>query len=370
MPGQFQHLCLHLRNEGHKIIFISKKNGNLIHSILDARYELSRPPSKQIHHYLRTFEDNILHGQAVFRMLQKILAEGNKPDFIIGHSGWGETLFIRDILPNVPILNYWEFFYNPTGQDLDFDPEFRVGVDGVLARRVSNAATLITWAASKWGITPTKWQLSTYPAEMQANISVIHDGIDTETVRPNSLTTFALKDGRVLKFGSKVVTFISRSLEPPRGFHIFMRAISAIQRRHPDADFLIVGGDGISYGAPLPNGETYKARLLKESDIDLSRVHFTGHVHTPVLRAIMRISMVHVYLTYPLVLSWSVLEAMASECLVIGSRTAPVQEVIVDGENGFLVDFFDKEALIEKIDEVLLNPALILTSEDWLVNQS
>ena len=188
-------------------------------------------------------------------------------------------------------------------------------------------------------------------------MSVIHEGIDTDAIRPNPEATFTLPDGQVLRPGMKVVTFVARNLEPYRGFHVFMRAIPEIQKRHPDAHFLIVGKDGVSYGRQLPEGETYKKRLLDEVAFDLSKVHFTGHLQTREFRAVMHVSAAHVYLTYPFVLSWSLMEAMSSGCLIIGSRTRPVQEVIQDRQNGLLVDFLDRAALVDRVDEALSEPA-------------
>ena len=319
-------------------------------------YKNSREVNPDIHPYMKTFEDAVLHGQSVFRSIQNLLDKGFRPDVVIGHAGWGETLFVRDALPDVPILNYFEFYYNAVGQDVNFDPEYPSNTDSQLALRVKNSVALLAHAATDWGMTPTQWQFSTHPPAFQANMSVIHEGIDTHAIRPNPDASFTLSDGQVLRPGMKVITFVARNLEPYRGFHVFMRSIPEIQKRHPDAHILIVGKDGVSYGRQLPEGETYKSRLLDEVAFDRSKVHFTGHLQTPDFRAVMHVSAAHVYLTYPFVLSWSLLEAMASGCLIIGSRTRPVEEVIQDRQNGLLVDFFDRTALVDRIDEALSEP--------------
>ena len=356
MPAQFLHLCLYLRDRGHNIVFITRNKQNQIGKVTKLMYATSREPKSDTHPYMKSLEDGILHGQAVFRSIKNLLSKGFRPDIVIGHAGWGETLFVKDALPDTPVLNYWEFFYNALGQDVGFDPEYASSIDSILSLRIKNSVALLTSAGSDWGLTPTQWQYSTHPAGMQAKMSVIHEGIDTQAIRPNPEAVYRLPNGKELRPGMKVVTYVARNLEPYRGFHIFMRAIPEIQKRHPDAEILIVGQDGVSYGAKLPEGDSYKKRMLAEVSFDENRVHFTGHLRSPEFRAAMHVSSAHIYLTYPFVLSWSLLEAMASGCLVVGSRTAPVQEVITDRENGLLVDFFDRATLVERIDEALSKP--------------
>ena len=357
MPAQFLHLCKYLRSRGHSVYFITKNKTNMLNGITKVMYKTARDPSKDVHPYLRNFEDAVLHGQAVFRSIDNLLKRGFRPDIVIGHAGWGETMFVRDALPDVPILNYFEFYYNSVGQDVGFDPEFPANLDSQIALRVRNSVALVAHAGSDRGLTPTLWQFRTHPAALRADMSVIHEGIDTDVIRPNPEATFTLPNGKVLRPGMKVITFVARNLEPYRGFHIFMRALPDIQKRHPDAEVVIVGQDGVSYGRPLPDGQTYKQHLLDEVSIDRSRVHFTGHLRSPEFRSVMHVSAAHIYLTYPFVLSWSLLEAMATGCLVIASRTQPLEEVIEDGHNGLLVDFFDRATLVDRVDEALSNPA-------------
>ena len=356
MPAQFLHLCQYLRDRGHRVAFITRNVQNQIGNVIKVVYKPTREPRADAHPYLRSFEDGILHGQAVFRSIINLKAKGFTPDIVVGHAGWGETLFVKDALPDVPLLNYFEFYYRAHGQDIGFDPEIETNTDSQLSSRIKNSVFLQAHAGCDWGLTPTQWQFDTHPASMQSRMSVIHEGVDTERIRPNPAATFTTESGKVLRAGQKVVTFVSRSLEPYRGFHIFMRALPAIQRRHPDAEFLIVGAEGVSYGAKLAEGDSHKKRMLKEVSFDPSTVHFTGRLEWERFRAAMHVSAAHVYLTYPFVLSWSMLEAMASGCLIVGSRTAPVEEVIRDGQNGILVDFFDIGGLVDRIDEALSHP--------------
>ena len=234
------------------------------------------------------------------------------------------------------MLLYCEFFYRARGGDMGFDPEFPPNAEKILRLRVMNAPLLMSLDASDWGMAPTRWQQKQFPAPYAERMSVIHDGIDTDLVTPGSEPR-----------DQELITYVARNLEPYRGFHVFMRAIPEIQKRRPNARIVIVGGDEVSYSPRLPAGETYRQRLLREIDgkADLSRVHFTGRIPYAEYLELLRRSSVHVYLTYPFVLSWSLLEAMSAGCLVVASRTPPVEEVIRDGENGLLVDFFSTEQI-------------------------
>jgi glycosyltransferase involved in cell wall biosynthesis len=253
---------------------------------------------------------------------------------------------------------YCEFFYGVEGRDVGFDPEFpETGTDGHVALHLKNAATLLGLADCDTGLSPTAWQRSTFPDFYQDKIRVIHEGVDTDVAKPASDAVFRLSSGRELRRTNEVVTFVARNLEPLRGYHIFMRALPRIMRERPDAEILIIGSDQTYYGGPPPSGKTWKSIFLDEvvDQIDTNRVHFTGQVpYHDYLRA-LQISSAHVYLTYPFVLSWSLIEALSVGCLVIGSDTGPVREVI-NGENGILVPFFDHKQIAERVIEVLAQP--------------
>lgn len=283
------------------------------------------------------------------------------PDVVVGHPGWGETLFVKDELPDARLAVYAEYYYRAQGLDVGFDPEFREkDPDAAHRIRLKNTHLLHALAAADAAVAPTRFQRDVHPAAFRDRIKVIHDGIDARRFRPNPASTVRLEGaGVVLRAGDEVVTFVARCLEPCRGFHVFMRALPRILRARPRARAVIVGAEGTAYGAPSPTGRSWKGIFLDEvrDRIDLQRVHFVGRVPHAVLTQLMQVSAAHVYLTYPFVLSWSMLEAMSVGCLVIGSRTAPVEEVIRDGENGVLVDFFDHEALAGTVIDALADPA-------------
>ena len=210
--------------------------------------------------------------------------------------------------------------------------------------------------AADMGQTPTQWQRSGYPAVYQPKLYVTHEGIDTELVKPDPTARLSLPElGIDLTRDDEVVTYVARNLEPYRGFPQFMRSLSTILEQRPKARVLIVGGDEVSYGHKLPEGQTHKQHMLDElgSSLDLKRVHFLGKLPYSTYLKVLQVSRVHVYLTFPFVLSWSMLEAMSAGCLVVGSKTAPVEEMIWDGENGLLVDFFNPTEIAEHVIEVL-----------------
>jgi glycosyltransferase involved in cell wall biosynthesis len=279
---------------------------------------------------------------------------------IFGHSGWGETLFLKEVWPKARLLVYPEFYCNGTGSDTGFDPEFNPpSFDGAIMARARSAHLGQAMLHADAALLPTRWQASSFPPAVQHMIDVVHDGIDTARIRPDPTASVTLQAaGLVLRPGDEVLTFVNRNLEPYRGFHIFMRALPAVLQARPQARVVIVGAEGTSYGGPPPGGGTWKQALLAEvgSQLDLGRVHFVGQVPHATFVALMQVSRVHAYLTYPFVLSWSLLEAMAAGAPIVASRTPPVEEGVEDGVSGRLVAFFDVPGWSAALTEALTNP--------------
>lgn len=357
-PGQFRHLAGHLasdpRNQVVAICQPQAPRHPLVRNTIV--YKPARRPGQGTHHYLRTMEDGVLNGQAVAKVLLKLKKAGFTPDIVIAHPGSGEALYVKDIYPKTKLLSLFEFFYHADGADANFDPEYPLSLDGRARIRTRNALHLLNLDACDAGVSPTHWQKSLHPPEFHSAISVIHEGVDTDMVRPNPTQKFPLPNGKVLTRQDEVVTYVARNLEPYRGFHQFMRGAEEICRRRPNVEIVIVGGDDVSYGQRLPKGQTYREKLLQEISIDHERVHFLGKLPYASYLSLLQVSSAHVYLTVPFVLSWSMLEAMSSGCLVIGSDTTPVREVLGHGKNGLLVDFFSPKQIAEAVNDVFVHP--------------
>jgi len=357
-PGQYRHIIGTLAAQpGNRIYLISQTPADPIegvHRLVYAKPE--RPPGLNCHPLTIDVDDAIRVGATVADVCRKLRDDGVRPDLIVGHGGWGETLFVKELFPEARLLSYFEFYYHAKGVDLDFDPEFASVFIGADRLRARNAISLMAFDGCDWGNTATRWQRSRLPDALRERVSVLHEGVDTRKVRPNSRATFTLPD-RKLKLGcdDEVIRYVARTLEPYRGFHIFMRALPRILRRHPRAHVLIVGEDGVSYGALPPVGATYREMMLKEvgRKLDLDRVHFLGKLPYERYLRVLQISSAHVYLTYPFILSWSFIEAMACGCVMIGSATPPVLEVLEDRMNGLTVDFFSPRQVADRIDEAL-----------------
>lgn len=362
-PGQFVHLAPALSARGHDVIGLTAETNRRASpaAVLRYRHEVKPFPHDEWR-IAAHFADQARRGERTARAAMQLKRNGYYPDIVYGHAGWGETLFLADVWPDARHVGYAEFFYNRIGQDVGFDPEFDGNFEhSVLALRARQASQLLALETVQRAISPTVWQASTYPDHIRGKITVIHDGIDALHIRPDEGASVELMNGRLrLHQGDEVLTFVNRNLEPYRGFHVFMRALPAILKARPQLCVVVVGGDAQSYGSPPPRYNSWREFMLAElkGQLDLARLHFVGKIPYPSFIKLMKVTRVHAYLTYPFVLSWSLLEAMSAGALIIGSATNPVEEVISHGDNGILVQFFDVKAWAEAIVRSLAQPEL------------
>jgi glycosyltransferase involved in cell wall biosynthesis len=362
-PGQYPHLAQMCSKIGYRVLAIGGPTARELPGVELHRY--NPMPSTGIptcHPWAIDWQTKCIRAEAVGRVLAQLKSDGLIPDLIIGHPGWGEMLCTKDIFGQTPVLHHIEYFYQLQGGDVGFDPEMSRSTADWSAQamlRIRRAPQLLALHDLDWGWAPTHWQASTAPKEYADRVSVVHEGIDTTSVTPNKASVISLsRAGISFKPGDEVISYVARGLEPYRGFHIFMRMLAILQRFRPNMHAVIVGGENVSYGRPPASGLSWKQELLQELNgyLDLNRIHFAGQVPHPVLHDLFRVSRCHIYLTYPFVLSWSMLEAMACGAIVIGSDTEPVREVLNHGQNGILVDFFDAEAMAKTIASVLSKP--------------
>ena len=365
-PGQYVHIIRRLAQQGqHQLVALGINHLDRSRGIPDSlnhfRYRLDRGNTEGVHPLVIETETKVIRAEGCARAAEQLKSKGFTPDLICAHPGWGESLFLKTVWPDVPLLCYEEFFYNEQGFDSNFDPEFQDQRDWQAQAKLTmkNAYLHLTLEQADWNICPTHFQASSFPEHWRRKISVIHDGVDTRQALPNPAPSpLKLPDGTVLEHGQPIVTFVNRSIEPYRGCHTFFRAIPELQRLHPEARLVVVGNTkGVSYGAACPDGEWRDQFLAEiEGQYDPSRVHFTGTLPYQQFIPLLQLNACHVYLTYPFVLSWSLLEAMACGCAVVGSDTAPVREVIRHGHNGLLVDFFSPGDLAMAVVELLNDP--------------
>ena len=363
-PGQFKFLAPALVGLSHKVVAMTMQK-NLPKDWQGVKlvgYGAQRGSTPKIHPWVADFEAKTIRGEACFKAAVNLRNEGFIPDVIIAHHGWGESLFLKDVWPQARLGIYCEFYYHAKGVDTGFDPEFASQDEAETCRiRLKNLNNLLHFEVADAGISPTHWQASTFPEPFRSKITVVHDGIDTQAVAPNANIKIILSNGLVLSKQEEVITFVNRNLEPYRGYHVFMRALPELLRRRPRARVLIIGGDNVSYGTRPADGRKWKDIFIQEvrsqiSDADWGRVHFLGNIAYETFIPLLQLSTVHVYLTYPFVLSWSLLEAMSVGCAIVASDTQPLHEAIKDNETGRLVNFFEAQELIYSVCSLLDDP--------------
>jgi len=362
-PGQFLHIVRNLVESGHhEIVFITEPNANAIAGVRKVPYRKPPTASPEAHPASRELDGAVRRADSVFQVATSLKGLGFTPDIILGHHGWGEMLNLIDVWPGTPMYGYFEFYYHHDRADVGFDPEFPNDPLDYPRIRAKNAINHIALNLGQHGHSPTQWQRSTYPDWAQERMDLLWEGVNLDICRPDpavrrkSLTI----GGMTIKPTDRLVTYVSRDLEPYRGFHLMMRTLPHLLRARKDLKVVMVGSDGVSYGTMPPEGGTWRERMMKEvgHEIDPARVAFPGRVAYADYLAMMKRSDTHVYLTYPFVASWSLREAMAMGCAVIGSDTQPVQEFITPGETGQLASFFDPRGLADKVLDLLENKDL------------
>jgi len=363
-PGQFKFLAPALSNQGHEVVALTMSSTNInAKDIKVFNYKASRGSSENIHPWIADLEAKTIRAEGCFRAAYKLKKEGFNPDIVIAHSGWGESLFIKKVWPNTRLGIYSEFYYN-NDNDVGFDPEFPTSDYTEDCRLwLKNINNILHFDIADSGLSPTKWQASTFPKPFRDRITVIHDGIDTLRIKPNSSISIDVGSIKLTK-SDEIITFVNRNLEPYRGYHTFMRSLPGLLKKRPNAHVFIVGGDKVSYGSAPPNpNSSWKEIYIKEirplvSDLDWSRIHFLGILPYSQFIPLLQLSTVHVYLTYPFILSWSLLEAMSAGCSIVASNTKPLLEAIKHEKTGLLVDFFDSIELENNICRLLENKNL------------
>ncbi len=364
-PGQFKNLAPALAKKGHTCVALTLrvKEPSVWQGVRVLPYSIKRKQGGGTHPWLMDLDTKVIRAEACMRAARELKGRGFEPDVIVAHPGWGEAMFLRDVWPSARIGLYYELFYQANAGDTGFDPEFKTSVneDDAIRLRLKNLNNTLHFPVGDLGITPTAYQAASFPKAYQDKISVIHDGIDTGVAAPNPDVSLNVSDDLTVTRKDEVITFVNRNLEPYRGYHTFMRSLPKLLKDRPNAQILIVGGEGQSYGAAPPRGQSWKKIYIDEvrekiSTADWQRVHFMGKIPYAQFLQLLQVSRVHIYLTYPFVLSWSLLEAMSCGAAIVASKTEPVEEVIFDGETGRLVDFFDPETLAQHVSDLLDDP--------------
>ena len=354
-PGQFGRLATWMgAHAEHQVAFLTRHKEFAFPGVRKVLFQETRKATPNIHSYIKHVEEVVLQGQAAYRSAMGLRQEGFIPDVIYGHCGFGSTSYMKDVFPESSFVGYFEWYYRSHGADNGFDPAVPVTPDDECRIRTRNLMFMMDLVSCDAGVVPTHWQHEQFPGDFSQKLNVIHDGIDTSYFSPADNTKLVLETFPLnLSDAEEIVTYVGRGMEPYRGFPQFMEAVSNLLKRRKKCHVVVVGTDAVIYGTQHPSGKSYKELMLETFEYDLSRLHFTGPLPYVDYQRVLRASTVHVYLTYPYILSWSMIEAMSCGCTLIASDTSPVREVVEHEMNGLLVDFFSPSALASQIERAL-----------------
>lgn len=356
-PAQLRHVAAALgRGKDNVVVFATKNPRNEWHipGVSKVLFSPEDENGYKVHHLAGPFQEAVLQGEAMHRTAHLLKSRGFRPDVIYANSGWGATMYLKDVWPDVPLMCYFEWFYDPEGEDARFEPQ--AGPPDAyrppLLMRTRNGTIFNDLWTCEQGLSPTRWQRSQFPEEYRDKIAVLHDGVDTDFFSPLPGAKMVLP-GLDLSGAEEVVTFAGRGMEPYRGFPAFMKAAEIVLRERPRAHVVVAGSERVCYGSPRADGKSWKQHMLENLDLDESRLHFVGALPYGAYRDMLRASHVHVYLTRPFVLSWSFIESMACGCVLAASDTPPVREAVTHGESALLFDFFNPREQADRIQELL-----------------
>ncbi|MEO1000392.1 MAG: glycosyltransferase [Pseudomonadota bacterium] len=313
-------------------------------------YAVHREPTEGVHPYARVFEGAAIKGQAAARAFLAARGAGFSPEIVMAHAGWGPGIFAREVWPDARYVPYFEWYYRTPAPDMAHLGAPPPEVHQQLYQHSRNAPIWAEFAVADLGLVPTAFQAAQFPELFRDRLAVIHDGIDTEFHRPDPGARADVA-GLSLPPDAEIVTYLTRGMEPHRGFPQFLEAIARLQPERPRLHAVIGGEDRIAYGDRRAG--SWKEKMLAELPLDRDRLHFTGPLPRADYLRLLQASHVHFYFTTEFVLSWSMLEAMAAGALIVASDTTPVREFMVDGETGLLTDFHDVPAAAARIAEAL-----------------
>lgn len=354
-PAQFGVFGQYLARKGWDVWFGTQREKSSLNGLKIFNYSPHREITEKVHPYVGGFEKSVINGQSLARTALKLKGKGLSPDIVMAHSGWGPGLFVKDVWPKAKYVGYFEWYYNSDAPDIVFlqSQDNPRGIDDDLRTRARNASILMDLANCDAALCPTEFQKSQFPDCFLPKITVMHDGIDTQTYKPAPGAGLKL-DNLDLSHAEELITYVGRGMEPYRGFPELMRALEIVLKERPKAHAVIVGQDRVAYGKRLEEGDSYKKRMLEECDFDLSRIHFTGLLPRPDYLKVLQASDVHVYFTAPFVLSWSMMEAMSAGCTIVTSDVAPVHEMAGgDAPTVHCVDHRDRKAAAAAIGGLL-----------------
>jgi len=359
-PSQFRRLAPALAAQGHELAFLhhhSEWHAPKPEGFRLCRYQVARSGEQAAGHpYLRRFEDAVAEGQAAYRAARQLAEEGFEPNLIISHAGFGGGLYLGDAFPKAKRISLFEWYYNAFGSDVEFLQKGEVDADRQLRLRTWNAHLLMELADCDAAVVPTAWQRDQFPEALRQQLTLVHEGVDLPTLRKLRIDPPPPPPWLPQGDGVEVVSYVSRGFEAYRGFPQAMQGLAHLQRCRPSVHVLIAGSDAVCYGAGREDGRSWADWARQEAGLDLERTHWLGALQTADYLALLAHTQAHLYLTVPFVLSWSLIEAMAVGCPLVASDTAPVQELIRNGEEGLLVPFWDPEAIAQGLQRLLDHP--------------
>ena len=351
-PAQFGEFAFFLARAGWDVTFATAATAKSAGGVRILPMKPHREPTEGVHRFTLPMERAAINGQGFARSALAAQKQGYVPDVVMAHAGWGSGTFAKAVWPDVKFVSYAEWFYRYPYVDAMGEPDERPEVDQRGHALSRNAPLLLDLVQADQIQCPSLYQADQFPEPWRSLLTVMPDGLDAVLHAPAESPTLPDAAG-TLPPDAEIVTYATRGMEPHRGFPEFMRALEILQKRRPKLHAVIGGEDRVAYGRKLGEGDSWKTRMLRDLDLDESRLHWTGLLPRGDYVRLLQAGHVHAYLTVPFVLSWSLLEAMSVGCTLVCSDVPPVREAAEDGVEALLIDHRAPEAVADAIARAL-----------------